>query len=127
MWMKRSLSMTALRAFRKGVPPLRSALLFGEQKFIRGFDPPQPDAISPRLTDRSFKSRWALNCVWLRCECSGREFRFGNQNTVRTKEPVPYLFGLAKLDLRRVRRTSVIFSMDFKRALADFRFMPVLS
>jgi hypothetical protein len=76
-----------------------------------------------RLTVRSDRDR----LFWLRCRCSGQEFRFGNQNAVRMEEPIPHVFGLAELDLCRAYRAILSFSFDLNRALADFRFMAILS
>src|ERR1700738_611624 len=57
----------------------------------------------------------------------GREFRFGNLNAICMKGPVPYALGLTELDLRCVPRTRFICSFDFKRALANFRFISIFS
>src|ERR1700736_13951 len=63
---------------------------------------------------------WALRFL-------GREFRFGNLNAICMKGPVPYALGLTELDLRCVPRTRFICSFDFKRALANFRFISIFS
>src|ERR1700738_3667078 len=43
------------------------------------------------------------------------------------KEPILYVFGITELNLCRFCRMCLIFGFNFQRALANFRFMPILS
>ncbi len=58
---------------------------------------------------------------------SGWELRISHLNVVGMKRPVLHILGFTKFNLRDIRRTHLVRSVDLKRALADFRLVSILS